>query len=108
MFENIEGVFDIIVSNPPYIKTDEIKMLDCSVKDFEPHKALDGGSDGLEFYKIIARNAQKYLKENGLLYLEIGFDQANEVSELLKQNFCSIEVFKDLDKNDRIIKCVRR
>lgn len=108
MFEKINQTFDIIVSNPPYIKTSEIEKLDSSVKDFEPSLALDGGQDGLDFYKKIAQNAPKFLKNDGILYLEIGFDQGKHLENLLKDNFCDIEIIKDYDKNDRIIKCRRK
>lgn len=104
MFEKVEKKFDIIVSNPPYIKTDVIPKLDKQVQN-EPHIALDGGKDGLKFYKIIIEEAQKYLKENGKLILEIGYDQKEEVENLIKQSgqYKKIEVIKDLSQNDRVI-----
>ena len=102
MFEKVEKKFDIIVSNPPYIKTDVIPKLDKQVQN-EPHIALDGGKDGLKFYKIIIEEAKKYLKENGKLILEIGYDQKEEVENLIKQSrqYKKIEVIKDLSQNDR-------
>ena len=108
MFSEVNETFDIIVSNPPYIQTDEIKTLQNSVKNFEPILALDGGKDGLKFYKIIAENAQNYLKENAKLYLEIGYNQGLSVPKLLEKNFKDIQVCKDYDKNDRIVICKRR
>lgn len=106
MFENIPFVkFHLIISNPPYIKTDDIKGLDCEVKDFEPMLALDGGADGLDFYRIIANLSKNYLADNGVLLLEIGYNQANDVCELLK-DFSSVEVIKDYEGRDRIIKAV--
>lgn len=104
MFEKVEKKFDIIVSNPPYIKTDVIPKLDKQVQN-EPHIALDGGNDGLKFYKIIIEEAKKYLKENGKLILEIGYDQKEEVENLIKQSgqYKKIEVIKDLSQNDRVI-----
>ena len=104
MFEKVEKKFDIIVSNPPYIKTDVIPKLDKQVQN-EPHIALDGGKDGLKFYKIIIEEAKKYLKENGKLILEIGYEQKEEVENLIKQSrqYKKIEVIKDLSQNDRVI-----
>lgn len=106
MFENVQEKFDIIVSNPPYIKTEVIKSLDLEVQN-EPNIALDGGKDGLEFYKIITENAYKYLKPKGILALEIGYDQKEEVINLLKftNKYENIYSKKDLAGNNRIIVC---
>ena len=71
MFDNIVGVFDVIVSNPPYIESKVVKTLSTEVRKYDPKMALDGGEDGLKFYRIIADNAHKYLTNNGVLYLEI-------------------------------------
>lgn len=104
MFNNIQDKFDIIVSNPPYIKTDIIKTLDKEVQN-EPYIALDGGEDGLDFYRIIVDNAYKYLKPNGYICLEIGYDQKEEVIKLLNESnqYTNIRSKKDLYENDRII-----
>ena len=107
MFEKIEDKFDLIISNPPYIKTSEMENLQEIVKK-EPKLALDGDIDGLKFYRIIAENAYKHLNENGSLVLEIGFDQKQEVTDLLKENYTLIECKKDLGQNDRVIMCKRK
>lgn len=98
MFENIHEKFDIIVSNPPYIKSEEIEKLSKEVQN-EPKVALDGGKDGLKFYKIISREIKNYLKENGTLLMEIGYDEANEVMKLFENSTC----IKDYANNDRVI-----
>ena len=104
MFNNIEEKFDIIVSNPPYIETETINKLEIEVQN-EPHLALDGGIDGLKFYKIIANNAFKYLNENGYLLLEIGYNQQNSVTQLLQDTgkYKNIETIKDLGGNYRVV-----
>lgn len=98
MFENIEGKFDLIVSNPPYIKTSVINSLENNVKN-EPKIALDGGEDGLKFYKIISKNYKEYLNKKGNLVLEIGYDQKDEVMQLFENSEC----IKDFAGNDRVI-----
>jgi len=105
LFENIQNYkFDIIVSNPPYIKTKDIKNLSKQVQN-EPNIALDGGDDGLYFYKTIAKHAANNMNKSGFLCLEIGFDQAEQVIEILKKekNYKNIEVIKDLSGNNRCI-----
>lgn len=106
MLENIEDKFDIIVSNPPYIKTEIIKELDIEVQN-EPIIALDGGQDGLKFYRIIIEQAYKYLNKNGILALEIGYDQKEEVIKLLKESGKYKDIYskQDLAGNDRIVVC---
>lgn len=106
LFESINDKFDIIVSNPPYIKSDVIKTLDKEVQN-EPKIALDGGKDGLEIYRRIIDEAYKYLRPNGYLALEIGYDQKEEVIELIKstKRYTDIYSRKDLAGNDRIIIC---
>ena len=79
LFENVNETFDMIISNPPYIRTADIAKLMPEVRDFEPFDALDGNVDGLYFYRKIIQAAPDYLNENGYLYLEIGFDQAEDV-----------------------------
>lgn len=105
LFGNLNNQkFDIIVSNPPYIKKDIIKTLDKEVKN-EPYIALDGGYDGLDFYRKIINKSYNYLKYGGYLCLEIGFDQKLDVIELLEneEKFTNIYCKKDLCGLDRII-----
>ena len=105
LFQNIsEEKYDIIVSNPPYIKRKVIKTLNEEVKR-EPIIALDGGNDGLDFYKKIIGNAYQYLKYKGYLCLEIGYDQKDEVIDLINKEEKYIDTYskKDLFDNDRIV-----
>ncbi len=95
--------YDAVISNPPYIETDIINTLDANVKNFEPHLALDGGSDGLVFYKSIIKNARKILNTGGLLALEIGCNQGESVKNLMADDFCGVEIKKDLAGLDRIV-----
>ncbi len=97
--------FNVIVSNPPYIKSGEIATLQKEVKDFEPHLALDGGLDGYDFYKIIATEAKKYLVKGGYLLLECGIGQAETVKEML-DGFYDVQIIKDYENIDRIVKAV--
>ena len=95
--------FDIITCNPPYIRSKDIEKLDIEVKKFEPRLALDGDEDGLKYYKRISKEAKQYLNKNGKIYLEIGFDQANDVKKIFeKEKYQKIEVIKDLAGNDRV------
>lgn len=99
-----ERDFDIIVSNPPYIKTEVIDTLMTEVKDYDPMIALDGGQDGLDFYRRIIEKAPEYLKKGGALLVEIGYDQGKEVSDLFSERgFSSVKVIKDLAGNDRVV-----
>lgn len=98
-----DGKFDIIVSNPPYIETDIIDTLDINVRDFEPHTALDGGADGLVFYRRITEIAPDMLTSGGLLAFEIGYNQGESVSKLMNVNFDNVRVIKDLCQNDRVV-----
>lgn len=106
MFEklDINKKFDIIVSNPPYIETDTIKQLDIQVQN-EPKIALDGGFDGLDFYRNILANSKKYLKENGTIAMEIGYNQGESVIDLFKTQYENVYCKKDLAGNDRVIVC---
>ena len=102
MFENVEGKFNVIVSNPPYIESETILGLTKDVQN-EPMLALDGGIDGLDFYRIIAQNVDKYLEKNGVLLLEIGYNQRDTVTKLFESKFEKIECIKDLGGNDRVL-----
>ncbi len=105
LFENISGRFDLIVSNPPYIPTGEIPGLMPEVRDFEPVDALDGKEDGLYFYRIIIEKSPEFLNPEGYLYLEIGYDQGEAVSSMMRRcGYTQVEVIKDLAGNDRVVK----
>lgn len=104
LFSALSGNFDMIVSNPPYIRRGEIPALMEEVREHEPLLALDGREDGLFFYRRIAGECRPYLKEGGRLYLEIGYDQGTAVPEILEeQGFAKIEVVKDLAGLDRVV-----
>ncbi len=97
--------FDIIVSNPPYIETDEIEKLQKEVSDFEPKKALDGGKDGLKYYKEIVKKFSQFSNSKSILSMEIGYNQGKAVKDILQNSnlFDNIEIDKDLSVNDRVI-----
>lgn len=100
---------DAIVSNPPYIATEQIQTLMKSVKEFEPHIALDGGKDGLYFYREMIKQSKKFLKKGAYLFFEIGCEQAQDVCEILKQyEFENIQVYQDLAALDRVISAVNK
>lgn len=104
-----DTLFDIIVSNPPYIESAEIETLMPEVRDFEPRIALDGGSDGLDFYRRIIEEAPVHMRKGAMIFLEIGYDQAAAVSGLLKdRGFSDIEIVKDYSGNDRVALAVWR
>lgn len=106
LFTNVEDKnFDMILSNPPYIRTDVIDSLMSEVKEHDPYIALDGGGDGLLFYRKIVKEAREYLNGGGRLLVEIGHDQGESVSELFKENnYTDVSVIKDLAGNDRVVK----
>ena len=102
------GKYDLIVSNPPYIKTCKLKYLERDVAEFEPRLALDGGLDGLSEIRKVIKKSSELIKKNGKFILEIGFDQKNKVIKLLrKEGFYINCVLKDLAKNDRCIICTK-
>ena len=105
LFDNINDAdFDAILSNPPYIASSVIPTLEKQVQ-FEPKLALDGGKDGLEFIRAIAKKARKHLVPGGLLEMEIGYDQAQSASQVLSENgYTNIDVIQDLGGNDRLVK----
>lgn len=95
--------YDVVVSNPPYIEKAVIETLQTEVKDYEPRIALDGGEDGLVFYRRIAETAHNFLKKGGLLAFEIGYNQGESVRGLMQNDFYDTEVIKDLNDNDRVV-----
>lgn len=104
LFENVIGKFDIIVSNPPYICSEVIETLAPEVRDHEPRGALDGTADGLFFYRKIVEESKAYLVGGGKLFFEIGYDQSESVSELMKHaGFVEVEVLKDYAGLDRVV-----
>ena len=107
LFENISNLkVDYIVSNPPYIETEVVKTLEPEVVLNEPNLALDGGEDGLDFYRKIVKDSKNHLNKKGRLYFEIGYNQGESVSSLMKDDFENIEVIKDYGGNDRVVKGV--
>lgn len=108
MFEPVRGMkFDMIVTNPPYIRTNMISILQDEVKDHEPLAALDGGRDGLDFYRIIVEKAAEHLKPGGFLVMEIGHDQGEDLRKMLRdaKKYSPAEVIRDLPGRDRVVKC---
>ncbi|MCI9138020.1 MAG: peptide chain release factor N(5)-glutamine methyltransferase [Lachnospiraceae bacterium] len=104
LFQNISGTFDMILANPPYIPTNKIETLMPEVKNFEPVEALDGAEDGLAFYRRIVKEGKDFLKSNGYLYFEIGYDQGGRVAFLMEEHgFRNVKVIKDLTGNDRVV-----
>ena len=98
------GKFNLIVCNPPYIPTGVIPTLDHSVKDDEPHKALDGGADGLDFYRAIAVNFKPALTKNGMLAFECGMGQHEQVQHILEQaGFCEVRILRDFAGVERVV-----
>ncbi len=104
LFEKVEGKFDIIVSNPPYIPTADIEGLMPEVRDHEPREALDGGEDGLFFYRTITKTAAEHLYGGGMLFYEIGCEQGAAVRQIMQENgFKEIEIVKDYAGLDRVV-----
>ena len=104
LFEKVEGKFEIIVSNPPYIASAEVEKLMPEVRDHEPRMALDGTEDGLEFYRRIIAEAGQYLVSSGMLFFEIGYDQGQAVSELMREHgYREVQVVQDYAGLDRVV-----
>ncbi len=110
MFSNVSGRYDIIVSNPPYIPPEQMRELMPEVGEYEPHLALYGGEDGLDFYRILTRESKNYLMVGedgvirGMLLVEIGFDQGESVSALFREaGFAEVCVHKDYSGHDRVV-----
>lgn len=104
LFEHVEGPFDLIVSNPPYIDEEEMGMLESNVADFEPHLALYGGEDGLDYYRKIIQGSIDFLSQSGILAFEIGYNQAASVSQIMESyGFENIEVLQDYSEKDRVV-----
>ena len=104
LFEKVEGKFEIIVSNPPYIASAEVEKLMPEVRDHEPRMALDGTEDGLYFYRRIIKEAGKHLVSSGMLFFEIGYDQGQAVSELMRtQGYREVQVVQDYAGLDRVV-----
>ncbi len=99
-----KGKLDAIVSNPPYIPKKDIEELMTEVKDFEPLQALDGGEDGLDFYRSIVKESREWLRKDGWLFFEIGYDQGEDLRQILaEQGFAEIRVIQDLAGLDRVV-----
>ena len=104
LFEKVEGKFEIIVSNPPYIASAEVDKLMPEVRDHDPRMALDGTEDGLHFYRRIIEEAGKHLVSSGMLFFEIGYDQGQAVSELMRtEGYCEVQVVQDYAGLDRVV-----
>ena len=105
LYENITGRYDLIVSNPPYIAQADMLNLMPEVRDFEPAGALDGGEDGLDFYRQIVAKSGDYLNKDGYLYLEIGYDQGPAVTNMMcAAGYREVSVIKDLARHERVVK----
>ena len=104
LFDKVEGKFEIIVSNPPYIASAEVEKLMPVVRDHEPRMALDGTEDGLHFYRRIIEEAGKHLVSSGMLFFEIGYDQGQAVSELMRtEGYREVQVVQDYAGLDRVV-----
>ena len=103
-----ENRYDVIVSNPPYIPSQVIEGLEPEVKDYEPRMALDGEPDGLKFYRILEGEGKKYLKNGGEIYMEIGWNQAKDVTKIFEiMGFKGLRTVRDMTGNDRVV-CARK
>ena len=103
LFTKIKGKFDIIVSNPPYIKKGDLQNLELEVKKYDPMLALDGGVTGYDFYEKIISQAPKYLAKGGLIFFEVGIYQDKKVSKMLEENFEDIKITKDFANINRFV-----
>ena len=109
LFAAVDGVYDVIASNPPYIPSQVIEGLEPEVRDYEPRGALDGGADGLTFYRRLAAECREHLTDGGSVYFEIGCEQAADVTGLLADaGYSEIEVIKDEPGLDRVVRAVYR
>ena len=107
IFENVTDKYDLIISNPPYISQTDYEELPVEIKDFEPKSALQAMNNGLYFYNEILKYAKEYLTESGKIYFEIGYDQAEKITEMaMKNGFSDIQGFKDLNGFDRIVRII--
>lgn len=104
LFDKIPERFDLIISNPPYINESDMRELSDSVRNYEPHTALYGGVQGLDFYRRISQEAREHLTNHGMLIFEIGYDQSQEVERMLKENgFENIKTVNDLAGHHRVV-----
>lgn len=104
LFENFFEKVDVLISNPPYINKQDMSTLMKDVVDFEPHNALYGGIDGLDFYRKIINDSKNFINENGMIFFEIGYDQGEDVKKLLlEKNFKNVEIKKDYKGFDRVV-----
>ena len=108
LFEKVDGKYDIIVTNPPYIPSEDCLSLEKEVIDYDPMLALDGGQDGLDLIRKIVKDSPNHLNKNGLIYMEYGIGQTEDIRPLLKSSFDNIEIVKDYSGIDRYIKGRKR
>ena len=108
LFSAVDEKFDFIVSNPPYIKRSDIDALDVEVKKYDPVLALDGGEDGLDFYRLIIEKAPAFLNDQGYIFFEVGIGQAEDVKNMLEKDFKDVTIIKDLQKVERIVYAIKR
>ena len=103
LFAEVQGQYDMILSNPPYIEKAVVETLEEEVRIHEPRMALDGGEDGLDFYRKITAESVQYLRKGGRLLFEIGYDQGEAVSALMKEHFAEVRVIQDPAGLDRVV-----